>query len=130
MTVADDTHDQSDNIYFITNDQDMADTLAKFGHLPIKENIVLSGISSVVLGKAPFSEQTVVGLFAPISITHEILSTKPIISIVHAIDKLLGEELFIKTDKLEKTGEAIREKINEVLEKQRETKETYNPMFL
>ncbi|EFC36308.1 predicted protein [Naegleria gruberi] len=125
-----DTSDQSDSIYFITNDQEMADTLVKYGHFPIKDNIVLSGISSVVLGKAPFTDLVVVGLFAPISLTQEILSTKPIISIVHAIDKLLGEELFIKTDKLEKTGEAIRIKLNEVLEKQKETKDAYNPMFL
>ncbi|KAF0971844.1 hypothetical protein FDP41_010067 [Naegleria fowleri] len=130
LTSVEEPTKEDDSIYFVTNNQELADTLVKFGHFPIKENIVLTGISALVLSRAPYTSLTVTGLFAPVSLRHELLSTRPIITIIHAIDKLVGEELFIKTDKLEKTGAAIRNKLNEVLEKQRETKEPYNPMFL
>lgn len=130
LTAAEEPSTEDDSIYFVANSQELAEKLVRYGHFPIKDNIILTGIASIVLSKAPYTKLEVVGLFAPVSLRHEIFSTKPIITMIHAIDKFLGEETLIKTDKLEKTGTMLRNKINEVLEKQRDTKESYNPMFL
>lgn len=111
---SDKSKDSGEGLLFVTNRENLADKLEEMGHRPAVNNMNVVGILGGLMAEMAFSRTPVVSLFALLKPT-QIIATSATITLVHAIDKLLGRELLIDTSQLVKVGRELQGKVKDVL---------------
>lgn len=103
-----------EELLFVTNREEMANRLEEMGHRAVVNHMNVVGFVGGIMAEMSFSRTTVISLFALLK-PQQIIATNATITLVHAIDKLLGRELLIDTTQLEKAGRELQDKVQTVL---------------